>query len=375
MQNMKITCTKEDLIHASVSIQKAIAVKTTLPVLTGIYFCATDNKLEMQATDYEVGISCTIPAQVEKPGTIVLSGKYFQDMVRHLPGDSVQISSEEEDRTIRITAGASQFNLLSMPAEEFPYFTPFTTDKTVIIQDNILRELIRKTVFACAVEDTRPIFTGALLETDGSGQCIRMVATNTHRLALRKMNHQSEADEQLKMIISSKILNELSKIMANDHPQDVKITWQRGKVGFQFDDIYLKTCPIDGQFPDYNRVIPPTFETSAIIVTDELKDAVERVSLLARDGEYNVIKFIFSEKQLMISSNNPDIGKAFETLPIELTGKEIEIAFNARYISDILKIIDAPKIVFSLNTPLSAASIRQHNDEDYIYIITPVRTK
>lgn len=371
---MKITCAKNDLLHAVLSVQKAIAVKTTHPVVTGVYFSAEQDILELQATDYDIGISCKIPANIEQGGKIVLSGKYLLELVRKLPGEEIKISADDDNRMICISAGTAQFNLLSIPAEEFPVLKPFETDKNIVIQDDIFKDLIRKTVFACSSDEARPVFTGALLETDQQNQAIRMVATNTHRLALKQIKNNAE-NKPLKMIISAKILNELAKILTTEQKEDVKISWQKNQVGFQFDKIYMNANLIDGQFPDYNRVIPSHFDTITTISTNNLLEAVERVALLAKDADYNVIKFCFSKNELMITSNNPDIGKASETLPIEIQGKEMEIAFNARYIMDILKNIDHEQIIFSLNSSLSPASIKPKDDEEYIYIITPVRTK
>ena len=367
---MKITCTKEMLNHAVQTVQKAIATKTPMPILTGIYLSAKDNKLELQATNYEIGISCTIDAVVEEPGDIVLSGRYFQELVRKLPGDNIEICSSLEDRTIKITSNQAQFNLLSLPAEEFPVLNSPTSDTILTVKDNILRELIKKTVFACANDESKPIFTGALLEIDQHN--ITMAATNTHRIAIKKdqIGHNVST---VKMIIPSKILNELARIMISDIPMDVTIYYQKNHVSFAFDNIYILSRLIEGNFPDYNKVIPPTFATLITITTDAFMDAVERVSLLARDTDYNIIKLAFKNDCVIITSNNPDVGKACETVPAVMQGNEIEIAFNAKYVTDILKNITSDKLLFSLNTPLSPASIKPIDDTSYNYIITPVR--
>src|SRR5690349_18006167 len=157
---MKIICPKEALHHAVQTVQKAVATKTPLPILTGIYLNADNGQLQLQATDYEVGISCTIAATVEEPGAVVLSGRYFQELVRRLPGETVEVASSPEDRTIKVTSQNSQFNLLSLPAEEFPVLKPVSSESVLKVQDSVLRELIRKTVFACATDEARPIFTG-----------------------------------------------------------------------------------------------------------------------------------------------------------------------------------------------------------------------
>ncbi|MPL58711.1 Beta sliding clamp [bioreactor metagenome] len=368
---MKIFCSKELLNQAVQTVQKAVATKTQLPILTGIYLAANDNKLELHATDYEIGIKCIIDAQVEIPGTVVISGRYFQEMVRKLPGDTIEISSSTEDRTIKITANSAQFNLLSLPVEEFPVLKQLTSDSFMIVKDNVLKELIKKTVFACANDEARPIFTGCLLESNEKD--IKMVATNTHRLALKKDSSEQSLNN-LKMIIPAKILHELARIMNSETPIDIKIYWLKNQVAFEFENIYIISRLIEGQFPDYNKVIPPSFATNVLINTKQLLDAVERVALMARDNDYNVIKLAFKTDSITITSNNPDIGKACEVVDAALEGNEVDIAFNVKYISDILKNIDSENLKFSLNTPLSPASIRPIDDENYIYIVTPVRT-
>lgn len=374
---MKITCSKDSLNHAVQTVQKAVAAKSTLPILSGIYLSAENNTLQLQATDYEIGICCTIDANVDIPGKIVLSGRYLQELVKRLPGETVEIASSAEDRTIKITAGTSQFNLLSLPANEFPVlkslFDKQNGISNITIKDNVLRDLIKKTVFACATEESRPIFTGALLElTDND---VRMVATNTHRLALKKtITENTTNNSNLKIIIPSKVLNELARLLNSELPVDVNICWEKTRVAFRFENVYLESRLIEGQYPDYNRVIPVEFGTTATVNTGLFIDAVERVSLMAKDGEYNIIKFQFNPSEVIITSNNPDIGKAYETIPVSTVGTDITIAFNAKYVTDILKNIGSSELLFSLNTPLSPACIRPVNDESYTYIITPVRT-
>lgn len=359
------------LNHAVQTVQKAIATKTPMPILTGIYLSASGTTLELQATNYEIGISCTIDAMVEEPGNIVLSGRYFQELVRKLPGEMIEIASSLEDRTIKITSNQAQFNLLSLPAEEFPVLHSPTSDTILTVKDNILRELIKKTVFACANDESKPIFTGALLEVNEYN--ITMAATNTHRIAIKK-DHIGHNINSVKMIIPAKILTELARVMISDIPMDVTIFYQKNHVSFAFDNVYILSRLIEGTFPDYNKVIPPNFATVINMQTDAFMDAVERVSLLARDSDYNIIKLAFKNDCVIITSNNPDIGKACETVAATMQGNEIEIAFNAKYITDILKNINSEQVIFSLNTPLSPASIKPTDDDTYNYIITPVRT-
>lgn len=369
---MQFLCKKEELAHAVQIVQKAVSNKPQMPILSGIYLNATaDNTLELQATDYELGIKCIIDAEIKETGAIVLSGRYFQEVVRRLPGESVEIRTNQEDRMVKIVSHMAQFNLLSLPAAEFPVLQPLEDTTNFVIRDNILKDLIKKTSFACSTDESRPVFTGSLLELSESN--IVMVATNTHRLAIKR-EFVDQSSMPMKIIIPARILNELARIMIAEVPSDVSIRCNRTQISFALDNVYITSRLIEGQFPDYNRVIPTEFATNITLSTDEFSAAVERVSLISRSGDYNVIKLAFKEKSVLISSNNPDIGKAEESVDISLQGNPLEIAFNAKYVTDILKNIDSETFYFSLNTPLSPASIRPCDDAQYNYIITPVRT-
>ena len=367
---MIISCTKEDLHQAVQIVQKAVPSKAAVPILAGIYLSARNDTLELQSTDYEISIRCRIPAVVQEPGAIVLSGRYLQDIVRRLPGDTVEISTNHDDNTIKIISKQAQFNLLYMPPEEFPILKPLVSDNSMVLPDEVLSQLIKKTVFACSNDEARPIFTGALLEADEQG--IRMVATNTHRLALQAVS--DTAATPLRIIIPSKILSELVRLLAGDEPRSVTLYWQRSQIAFEFDNVYIISRLIEGQFPDYQKVIPVSFATVVTVKTDDFMSAVNLISLLAKDGDYNVLKFSFREDDILITSNNPEVGKAKENVAAVIEGPMLDIAFNVNYINDIVKNIDTEEMIICMNTPLSPVCIRQQGDERYTYIVTPVRT-
>ena len=369
-KKMKIICYKEHLHQAIQIVQKAIHTKAPSPILTGIYISTENNKIELQATNYEISIKCSIDAQIIEHGSIVLSGKYMQEIIRRLPGGQVQISNSEKDNTIQIISNQAQFNLLSLASEEFPVLKHLPEDNKLAIQDIILQNMIKKTVFSCANDDSRPIFTGCLFETDDQG--MRMAATNTHRMALKK--ETVTVHKQVQMIIPAKVLIELSRMINFEEPTDIHIYWYRNQIAFEFKNVYIISRLIEGQFPDYNKVIPKHFTTSVIVNSEDFFNAITLISLLSRDSDYNVIKLTFSENEIIISSNNPDIGKATETLSSTLQGECLTVAFNSTYLTDIMKNIDTKEIEISLNTPLSPACIKQCNDDQYIYIVTPVRT-
>lgn len=368
---MKIICYKEHLHQAIQIVQKGIHSKAPSPILAGIYI-STDgsNRIELQTTNYDTSIKCTIEAEVLEEGSLVLSGKYMHEMIRRLPGGQVLIANSDKDNTIQIVSNQAQFNFLSLPSEEFPVLKRLPEYNKLVIQDTVLQNIIKKTVFACSNDDNRPIFTGCLLETNDQG--MRMAATNTHRMALKKEN--IVVDQSVRVVIPAKILVELSRMINFEEPTDIYIYWHRNQIAFEFDNVYIISRLIEGQFPDYNKVIPQSFTTKVTVNAEEFSNAVNLISLLSRDSDYNVIKMNFTEQEITVTSNNPDVGKARETLPSRLEGEPLQVAFNSTYIADIMKNIDAHEIEISLNTPLSPVCIKQCNDDQYIYIVTPVRT-
>jgi len=368
---MKIRCEKEQLLTAVQIVQKATATKTTLPILTGIHLMAAEGALELQATDYEVGISMSIPAEVVEPGKVVLSGKFFPEIIRKIGGKTIEISSSPQSSMITVAAEKTEFKILSFPAEEFPTIKKFESNNSITLKDDTLKDLIKKTVFACSTDESRPLFTGALVEVSAGD--INMVATNTHRLALKKST-LPETAVTAKMIIPGKLLNEIFKILNFDVPMDVRIFWLKNQVAFLFDNIYIMSRVIEGQFPDYKKVIPAEFSSFCVLDANVLHEAVERVSLLARDGEYNIIKIKFTPTSLELAGNNPDAGSATESLEVSPEGEPIEIAFNAKYLLDVLKIAGGGKVKFHLKSALSPVMVKLLDDNDYTYILTPIRT-
>ena len=372
---MKIRCEKRELVQAIQTVLKAIPSRPQIPILSGIYIKAYDNYIEMQGTDYEIGIICKINAIIDEEGTIVLPGKYFYEVTRTLPGEIVEIKNNENDNSVNIKSNSAQFNLLNMPKNEFPIIEQLNGNINFTLKNNIFLNFIKKTSFACAVDDgnNRPVFTGCLLDINENN--IIMTATNMHRLALIRENIENITTENIKLIIPAKILNEFQHIFASEITSDIKISCTANKISFSYENIYVTSRLIEGQFPDYNRVIPKDFKTHVLINKNDFQSALDRVSLISRSGEYNIIHFEFIDNIVRITSDNPNIGKAEETINVNIDGPGINISFNARYIMDVLKTIDSENFIFSFNQPLTTASIMQENNNNFTYVVTPVRTK
>ena len=367
---MKVICSTQKLSKAAQIIQKALPTKAVSPILTGIYFKAEGNKIEMQATDYEIGIAMTIEAEVLEEGQIMLPGNYFTNLLRRLSGETVEIEKNDEENKIFIKSGSYQIDLLSTPANDYPVLNKLAVSNFVQIKDEVLKDLIKKTVFACSNDESRPIFTGVYVEIKDKE--ISFVATNTHRMAFKK--YTSETDNgNFSMVIPAKVLKEIDRINVGDLPEDVVISWKNRQIAVRIGDIYIESRLIEGSFPDYKKVIPDSFSKDAKFKTNELLGAVERVSLLFKEGEYNVVRLNIDNNQITVTSNNPEMGKAQEIITCENAGGQIEIAFNSRYLNDILKNIETENSIISLNSSVSPACVKPEGDDNYIYIVTPIR--
>ena len=368
---MRIKCNKTDLLQAVQIVAKAVSNKQQTPILSGIYLNANENKLELQATNYEISFICQIEAEIEEPGSLVLSGKYLQEVSRKFPGETVNILTENNNNIAILKSNMTKFTLRSMPVEDFPKIKKFPGESNLTIRDITLAKLIKKTSYSCSSDETRPIFTGCYFRANESD--ITMAATNTHRLAVKKDSIEGSA-EKIEVIIPAKVLNEIIHFVDTEAPSDINITCSKKLISFEYGNIYMASRLIEGQYPDYTKVIPNSFATHAKISTAELAAAVDRVALISRSDEYNIMRFEFSNNSIHISSNNPDIGNAEETISANIDGPDINIAFNAAYIIDVLKNTDGDNITFALNKPLNPVAIKEENDGTFIYILTPVRT-
>lgn len=370
---VKISCLKSELVQALQIAGRSVANKPQTPILSGIYFHAENDTLEIQATDYEIGVILHISAETEEAGEVVVSGRYMQEVVRTLPEENVQLDYDKETKILKISSGNSTFTLLSMNANDFPKINRMREGKTFKIRSVVLKELVRRTIFACATDETRPVFTGALLELEGDK--VRMVATNSHRLSLHEETIGDGQEEKCQYIVPKRILEEMQHIMGGDIPEDVVVYCTRSEMSFETERAYMTTRLIEGKYPDYRRAIPSEFATRVTLPTASFLSAVSRVGLIARSSEYNTIKLVFNMGEVHISSDNPIVGRAEETVKATIDGDDIDISFNASYLIDVLKVVNGDHFILMLNDSLKPAAVHEPDNEDFVYIITPVRTK
>ncbi|AET65767.1 DNA polymerase III, beta subunit [Desulfosporosinus orientis DSM 765] len=366
---MKIFCSKDALLSGVNAVQRAVSHKNPLPVLQGILIQTENQSLQFAATDLEMGIRCDVPAQVDEPGTTIVPAKLFAEVVRKLPDTT--ISLEERGRSIKICYYQSELVLNGYDPEEFPLLPDLIEPLSFSIPTMVFKNMIRQTIFSCATEESRPVFNGILLQIDGS--MIRLVATDTHRLAYMISEIANPEEVRFSGIVPSKTLSEIYRLL-KDEDEVITISYSNNQVVFQFGSIYLVSRLIEGQFPNYKQVIPQTCETKVNLSVREFLDAVERASLLSRDKSgANIIRINVEGNELRIDQTS-ELGKISEQIGIEMEGNDVRIAFNAKFLIDALKVIDSEHVLFELSGPFSPGVMRPLDNPNYIYLVLPVRT-
>lgn len=368
---MHITFPKANLQKAINVLQKVSQNKTSSNLPGAIYITTKNGQVELQGNDFELGIRLTIDGDIKEPGTLVVGSRYFQELIRKLPGDTIELYKPEDGNSLTITSGSSEFNLVTLHPDDFSLVEQIHDQDHVNIDSFAMKELIDLTNYAAATDEDRPVFTGALLEINENE--VTMVATDTHRMAVKKITIDEPATTPMRAIIPTKTLAEVSRLLPTDNPAMINIIWNRTQIVFNFESIYIISRLIEGTYPEYEKVIPSQFDSSAVIDRREFAGAVDRVSLLAKDISYNVIRYDWSESNVTLSTQNTEIGMAKEDVAVEFKGIPFTISFNGRYISDILRHSTGDNIHLFLkqNGPVV---IRQDNNPNYTYVVTPVRT-
>ena len=368
---MHITFPKANLQKAINVLQKVSQNKTSSNLPGAIYMTTKNGQVELQGNDFELGIRLTIDGDIKEPGTLVVGSRYFQELIRKLPGDTIELYKPEDGNSLTITSGSSEFNLVTLHPDDFSLVEQIHDQDHVNIDSFAMKELIDLTNYAAATDEDRPVFTGALLEIKENE--VTMVATDTHRMAVKKITIDEPATTPMRAIIPTKTLAEVSRLLPTDNPAMINIIWNRTQIVFNFESIYIISRLIEGTYPEYEKVIPSQFDSSAVIDRREFAGAVDRVSLLAKDISYNMIRYDWAESNVTLSTQNTEIGMAKEDVAVEFKGTPFTISFNGRYISDILRHSTGDNIHLFLkqNGPVV---IRQDNNPNYTYVVTPVRT-
>ena len=366
---MKITCGTQPLFEACSNVQRAVSGKTSIPALEGILFKAAGEEVRLSGFDLEIGISTSVGANVSQPGEIVLNARLLCDILRKLPGESVVIESDERHLT-KITSSVTEYSLIGISAEDYPELPVVSGGMPITIERNLLRDMIKKTIFAAAVNDSKPVITGVRFEiTEGK---IRLIALDGYRMAVSGENLKYDGEE-LQFVVPAKTLSEISKIFG-EGPEDISIGVGKRHISFEAGSYSVVSRLLDGEFLDYNSAIPTSFTTKARVKTKDFLDSIERTSLLVVDKIKNPMRCIFDENIIKISTTTT-LGKAFDQTEAGIEGERVEIGFNNRYMIDALNAVDTDEIIVELGGPVSPAKILPPEGDSFLFLVLPVRLR
>ncbi len=370
---MKIVCEKEKILKAINSVTKAVASKTTMPILEGILIQTNDKEVKLTTYDLEIGIEYIIDADVREQGATVVNAIMFSEIIRKLPDTEINISLNEKNLLV-IECEGSLYKLATMNPEEFPELPQINVENSIEIEQNVLKEMIRKTIFAVSTEENRPIFTGCLFEIKNNK--LNVVAVDGFRLAWKSKFLQNSSND-FTAVIPGRTLNEVNKIIL-DSFDNIKIGVAKNQALFEMENCKLVTRLLDGEFLNYSSVIPENWETRVRVNKNIIQNCFERISLISassieKEKKYPV-KVSVDIGKVTISCTN-QTGDAKEEMYVSTEGQNLEAGFNPKYFLDALRAIDDEEIFIDFGTSISPCIIRPVDDGDYIYMILPIRLK
>lgn len=376
---MKFKGARSELLTALQRVQGVVEKRNTMPILSNILLEAGDQEVVLFATDLEIGIRERFPAEVSEPGGVTVSARKMYEIIRELPDGTVNVSSLE-NHTVRIEAGKSEFKVLGLAPQEFPAMPSVEGEPLTSMNPATLSELIRKTVFAAGDNDARYILNGLLVSffKKGKKPSVRLVGTDGHRLAVierslenGKGGSKGGESEDKTLILPKKAAMEIRKIL-EEEAEEPQIGTTKNQLIFRRGGLLLLARLMEGNYPNYEQVVPKENDHRALVKKQALEGALRRVSILSRE-KTNAVKFALEPGSLTVSSSNPDMGEATETLPLDYQQGELQIGFNARYLLDILAVMEGEDVSLEFKDALSPCVVRQPGDPDYLCVVMPMR--
>ena len=367
---MKFSCSQQNLTKALNIVSKAVTARTTIPILKGILLRVDENgELTMAASDLDLSIENKLEVENFEPGEIVVQAKLFSDIIRKLPNSQVSVELEQEN--IIIKCASSEFNILGLSSDEFPNINIDIDSKEKIAFDKeILKDMIRKTSFAASIDESRGVITGVLIEI--KERKLNMVALDGFRMAVTRENIINKKEQNI--IIPAKIINEISKIITENENelQDVELYINEKRAVFFIGDTKVILRLLEGDFVDYNNILPKDSKCRVVVNREDLLESIERASLLAKVGKNNLIKLDIRAGNMEVTSKSEE-GNVKEEVIISKEGEDLIIGFNSKYMIEALKAIDDESITMNFNTSISPCLLKPISGEEYEYLVLPVR--
>jgi DNA polymerase-3 subunit beta len=373
---MKFSCLQENLAKGLAIVGRAVATRSTLPVLSNILIATDEGRLKLSATNLEVGINCWIGAKVEEDGATTVPARLLTDFVNSLPAERIDGQLVARTQTLNLKCARYEANIKGIDAQEFPLILALSEDMGIGLDPAALREIINQVAFAAAIDESRPVLTGVLAEI--SGNQLTMAAADGFRLSVRTLEIPQEAPASGRFIIPARALQELARVSVEEsEPVRMTVAPNRSQVFFRMTDIDLVSQLIEGTFPDYQQIIPKGHATHLVVDAGELLKAVRIASFFAREAA-NIVRLQITPGDqglggnLTITATSAELGDNVSEIEAAVEGEAIEIAFNAKYLMDVLSVISTPQVAIETTSPSSPGVIRPVGEMEFVHVVMPM---
>ena len=367
---MQFKCMTSDLIEGLQTTTRALSARTTNPILEGVLMEAYGEEILLICSDERLTITTRIPAQISETGRGVVPGKLFSEIVRRLPGGEVNVTMNSNHQFTLKCLG-SRTNISGQDADLYPRLPAVNDEHEILLPQEMLRDMIQKTEFAIAQDDMREVLTGSLLEiNDGEAS---MVSLDGFRLALRKAKC-SALEENVSAIIPGRAIGDIGKLLGEGDEAMAALSFDGNRLHIRLEKTDIYVLLVEGEYVQYKRILPTQFATHLTASLDELRKCVDRASLMAREGNNNLILLRIEQGRMYIESHS-QIGDVHEEMDVEQVGGDMNIAFNVKYLTDVVRSIDSEEIEISLNNSVSPCVMTPKGDPDYLHLVLPVRTQ
>ena len=366
---MKFVCSQKDLANAVNTVSKAIAVRTTLPILEGIRLKGENNIIEFYCTDLKIAIKTRISASFNESFSCVMPGRLFGEVVRRLPEDDVVIDmtpGQAGSYSVQIQCRDSKTTLVALDDSEFPETAEQEADNPIQIEEGTLRAMIRQTIFAVAQDNTRPIFTGELLEIENNS--INLVALDGFKFASRSVPLEGMVENR-RCVVPGRALLEVMRIL-EDTSEKIELHITNNNFMMKKGLTRVMTRLLEGEYIRYSQIIPKNETTSVRIDVDSLRSAISRAELIVQDERVNLVKLSIGVDEIIVSSQS-ESGNVRERIVCETQGNQMDVAFNIRYLSEVLRALECEEVMLNLTTAVSACVMKPVANESFLYLVLP----
>lgn len=373
---MKLSCMQENLTKGLSIVSRAVASRSTLPVLGNILLAAEQGRLKLAATNLELAVTCWIGAKVEEEGATTLPARVLSDFVNSMPPDRIEMDLNVKTQTMHLKCARYDANIKGIDAQEFPIIPSLGDGKKILLEPDTLREMIEQTTFATATDESRPVLTGvaARFEKDKA----TFAAADGFRLSVRHTPLSEPVEQPISAIIPAKALQEVARVSGDqEDPIVIAVTENKSQVLFKLTNTEIVSQLIDGQFPDFTRIIPTSHATRTTVTTSELQNAVKASSVFAREA-MNTVRLQIAPANEMgggkvtITATSAESGDNVGDIDATVDGEPVEIAFNARYLADVLNVLRSPQVALETSSSASPGVFQLVGRDDFVHVIMPM---